>query len=138
MSKNCIYITCFILLIKSVENKIYLLENNIWCTKLFILHLWRIKGGLVRVMVFNATFNTFSVISWRSVLLLEETGVYPEKATDRHGSKKQILFLIEISGIFHPVMINYRIRFFFLMFHVNLLFFYKNYVDRNSAKRHSP
>ena len=26
------------------------------------------------VMVFNATFNNISVISWRSVLLVEETG----------------------------------------------------------------
>jgi hypothetical protein len=26
-------------------------------------------------MVFNATFNNISVISWRSVLLVEETGV---------------------------------------------------------------
>jgi energy-converting hydrogenase Eha subunit E len=30
---------------------------------------------LVWFMVFNATFNTISVISWRSVLLVEETGV---------------------------------------------------------------
>jgi hypothetical protein len=29
----------------------------------------------VRVMVFNATFNNISVISWQSVLLLEETRV---------------------------------------------------------------
>ena len=29
----------------------------------------------VRVMVFNTTFNNISVISWRSVLLVEETGV---------------------------------------------------------------
>ena len=29
----------------------------------------------VRVMVFNATFNNISAISWRSVLLVEETGV---------------------------------------------------------------
>jgi hypothetical protein len=29
----------------------------------------------LRVMVFNATFNNISVISWRSVLLVEETGV---------------------------------------------------------------
>jgi hypothetical protein len=29
----------------------------------------------VRVMVFNANFNNFSTILWRSVLLLEETGV---------------------------------------------------------------
>jgi hypothetical protein len=27
------------------------------------------------VMVFNATFNNISVISWRSVSLVEETGV---------------------------------------------------------------
>jgi hypothetical protein len=31
--------------------------------------------------VFNATVNNMSVISWRSVLLMEETGV-PEKTTD--------------------------------------------------------
>jgi hypothetical protein len=31
------------------------------------------KGGWC--MVFNATFNNISVISWQSVLLVEETGV---------------------------------------------------------------
>ena len=30
---------------------------------------------MVRVMVFNVTFNNVSVISWRSVLLAEETRV---------------------------------------------------------------
>ena len=30
---------------------------------------------LVWFMVFNGTFNNISVISWRSVLLVEETGV---------------------------------------------------------------
>jgi len=29
-------------------------------------------------MVFNATFNNISVLSWRSVLLLEETEVHGE------------------------------------------------------------
>jgi hypothetical protein len=29
----------------------------------------------VRVMMFNATFNNISIISWQSVLLVEETGV---------------------------------------------------------------
>jgi hypothetical protein len=29
----------------------------------------------VRVMVFNATFNNISAISWKSVLLVEETEV---------------------------------------------------------------
>ena len=32
-------------------------------------------------MVLNATFNNSSAISWRSVLLVEETGV-PEKTTE--------------------------------------------------------
>ena len=32
-------------------------------------------------MVFNATFNNISVMSWQSVLLVEETGV-SEKTTD--------------------------------------------------------
>ena len=32
----------------------------------------RVRG---RVIVFNVTFNYISVISWRSVLLVEETGV---------------------------------------------------------------
>jgi len=32
-------------------------------------------------MVFNATFNNISVISWRSILLLEKRE-YPEKTTD--------------------------------------------------------
>jgi len=32
----------------------------------------------VRAMVINATFNNISVISWRSVLLVEETGI-PEE-----------------------------------------------------------
>jgi len=35
------------------------------------------RGGEegVRVMVFNTTFNNISVISWRSILLVEETEV---------------------------------------------------------------
>jgi len=31
--------------------------------------------AMVMAMVFNATFNNISFISWRSVLLVEETGV---------------------------------------------------------------
>jgi len=33
-------------------------------------------------MVFNATLNNISAISWRSDLLVEETRVYLEKTTD--------------------------------------------------------
>jgi len=32
----------------------------------------------IRVIVFNATFNNISVIYWRSVILVEETGVQEE------------------------------------------------------------
>jgi hypothetical protein len=28
------------------------------------------------IMVFSATFNNIAITSWRSVLLVEETGVY--------------------------------------------------------------
>ena len=35
--------------------------------------------GLVGFMVFNATFNNFSVISWRSSLLIEQTGEQEKK-----------------------------------------------------------
>ena len=34
----------------------------------------------VRVMMFNATFNNTSVLSWRSVLLVEETTDLPQVA----------------------------------------------------------
>jgi hypothetical protein len=34
---------------------------------------------MFKVMVFNATFNDITFISWQSVLLLEETGVPGEK-----------------------------------------------------------
>ena len=35
----------------------------------------QIEGWGNRVMVFKATFNNISAISWRSVLLVEKTGV---------------------------------------------------------------
>jgi hypothetical protein len=36
---------------------------------------FKILDGLVWFMVFNATFNNISDISWRPVLLVEEIGV---------------------------------------------------------------
>jgi uncharacterized membrane protein len=44
------------------------LQMNLTCLKTNIV-------GLVWFMVYNATFNHISVISWRSVLLVEETEV---------------------------------------------------------------
>jgi hypothetical protein len=51
-------------------SKLYVKENKETCL-----------GGLVWFMTFNATFNNISIISGRSVLLLEETGV-PGETTD--------------------------------------------------------
>ena len=42
-------------------------------TQLFSQELMLNTGLLVRVMVLKATFNNNSVMSWRSVLLVEET-----------------------------------------------------------------
>jgi hypothetical protein len=39
------------------------------------MHLLGMYLYRVRVMVFNATYNNISVISWWSVSLVEETGV---------------------------------------------------------------
>jgi hypothetical protein len=52
-------------LLETLETKIYAKDYNVIEAE---------YGGL-GVMVFNATFNSISVISWRSILLLEETGV---------------------------------------------------------------
>ena len=40
-------------------------------------------------MVFNATFNNISVISWRSVLFVEEPGVYKEDSVMMSYCEKQ-------------------------------------------------
>ena len=49
-------------------------------------------GGRVSIMVFSATFNNILAISWKSVLLMEETGVPGEN--HRHAaSHRQIFFL---------------------------------------------
>ena len=43
--------------------------------KIMTYDIGNLDPGLVRVMVFIATFNNISVISWQSVLLVEESGV---------------------------------------------------------------
>ena len=44
----------------------------------FCHNLHQVLSTLARVMAFNATINNISVISWRSVVLVEETGVSGE------------------------------------------------------------
>ena len=54
----------------------------------------------VRVMVFNATFNNISAISWRSVLMVEETRVPGENHSLSPVADKLyhiILYLIHLA-----------------------------------------
>jgi len=69
-------IDCWLVsLIKEHELRavVWLSLSFIWLDK--IEKTWPDKTSWVRVMVFNATFNNISVISWQSVLLVDETGV---------------------------------------------------------------
>jgi hypothetical protein len=57
--------------------KFYNRETQVVCIK-YTLPLTRIELTAlvgVRFIVLNATFNNISAISWRSVLMVEETGV---------------------------------------------------------------
>ena len=45
----------------------------------YIIQKTSMRMFRVTVVIFNATFNNISVISWRSILLGEETGVPGEK-----------------------------------------------------------
>jgi hypothetical protein len=61
------------------------------------------------VMVFNATFNNISVISWRSVILVEETGV-PGESHQPVASHWQTLS--------HNVVFEYRIQLIILLWYL--------------------
>jgi hypothetical protein len=68
---------------------------------LVCVYTWLVSW-LIGLMVFNAAFNNISVISWRSVLLMEETGVPGEshRTVARHlqtlSHNVVLLALIEI------------------------------------------
>jgi hypothetical protein len=49
-------------------------------------------------MVFNATFNNISDISWRSVLLVEETGIPEEKTTNLPQVTDKLYHIMLISS----------------------------------------
>ena len=53
------------------------------------------------VMVFNATFNNISVISWRSVLLVEETGENHRPAASRWQTLSHNIHCITTQCVFH-------------------------------------
>ena len=51
-----------------------LMQKNRQAPPLPLQKLYRSKNKLM-IIVFNATFNDISVISWRTVSLVEETGI---------------------------------------------------------------
>ena len=57
-------------------------------------HPRRSSGG--RGMVLNATFNNISVISWRSVVLVEETGVPSESHLPQVTDKLYYIMLYRV------------------------------------------
>ena len=85
--------TYYILGIITIEDMlkvvVQLLNTFVCLIVLYIID----EGGL---MVFNATFNNISVISWRSILLVEETGV-PRKTRRLAASHWQTLSHIVVS-----------------------------------------
>jgi len=59
----------------SLFYKFKMSEVNLHKVKYYIFFYVIKTLNRVRVMVFNTTFNNISVISWWTVLLVEETGV---------------------------------------------------------------
>jgi len=57
----------------AAQNQYIILITDNWFPIFFIKTINRV------IMELNATYNNISVISWRSVLLVEETGVTGEK-----------------------------------------------------------
>jgi hypothetical protein len=58
-----------------VKHLVYVYHNILpqMATVIVLMHQMSVSM-IVCLMVFNATFNNISVISWQSVLLMEETG----------------------------------------------------------------
>ena len=51
-------------------------------------------------MVFNATFNNISVISWRSVLLVEDTGVPGENHRPAASDRQTLLYAVSSTPLY--------------------------------------
>jgi hypothetical protein len=65
-------------LMTTIIIQVFAISDKITVNFQMILHSHPVCIIGVRVIVFNATFNNISVISWRSVLLVGETGVHGE------------------------------------------------------------
>ena len=94
----CIYLLQkYNLIIYNITNKYIYIQYKIHVNSNYLSGAW-IR---VRVMVFNANFNNLLVISWRSVLLVEETGENHQPATSHWQtlSHKVVSRTPHLSGI---------------------------------------
>jgi hypothetical protein len=63
-----------VLYIAKGDSIVFLPRRKIWLMDLYTLQYTPMRNRQVTVMVLKATFNNISAISWRSDLLVEETG----------------------------------------------------------------
>jgi hypothetical protein len=69
-----------------------------------IIERW---SGVSRFMVFNATFNNISIITWRSVLLMERTGENHRPATSYWQIYHIMLYRVHLvwGGFKHTMLV---------------------------------
>ena len=60
-------------------------------------------------MVFNTTFNNISVISWQSVILMEETGVYRENHRPVASHRQTLSRNVVSSTSHHKQGLNFQL-----------------------------
>ena len=90
----------------------------------------RKKHNLENIMVFNASVNNISVISWRSVLLVEETRVPGEKLKSWKVTEKLVMrfssFLVNNNPLsrkswYEPQVLEYLINWEYYTLHAGVV-----------------
>jgi hypothetical protein len=89
--KQCKCLEILPIMVKSVN----LMILQMYCSIISCLH---IRFGLHWLMVFNATFNNISVISWRSVLLVGENGIPRENHRPVASHWKTLKYTLPLAG----------------------------------------
>ena len=75
-------------------------------------------------MVFNATFNNISVISWWSLVLVEKTAEYSEKPTDmsQFTGKLDLIMLYGVHLLYLIMLYEVYLLYLIMLYGVHLLY----------------